>query len=271
MAFEGIIGNNKIKQLLETSISTKKILHSYLFSGKEGIGKKLFAQEFAKYILCEDDRQIVQFEEGNHPDYTMISPDGNSIKIEQIRMLQTKIAEKPIESTKKVYVIDDAETMTKEAQNALLKTLEEPPEYGTIILICSNENMLLSTIKSRCTKISFCGLQKEELRNYIEEDRELYENVKQVFENIEKYDKIDYVKKADVLYKSKDTIQEILEYADNILLKKAKQNDRYINCVSIVEKAKIRLKQNANYDMTIDDLCFSLWEEINENNNRSKI
>lgn len=201
-------------------------------------------------------------------------------------MLQNKIAIKPVQSNRKVYVINESETMTKEAQNCLLKTLEEPPQYAILILICSNENMLLNTIKSRCTKISFTDIQKEELRKYTEdymveladgsigkalqlkEKQELYNNAKQIFENIEKCDKIDFVKNAEILYKSKDDIFEILNYANVIFLKKAKQDEKYINCAYIVEKTKNRLNQNANYEMSIDDLCFSLWEEINENYNR---
>ena len=289
VAFENIIGNDKIKKLLQDNISTNNILHSYLFSGKKGIGKMLFAREFAKEILCTDQKQITQYNQNNHPDFLIVKPDGNCIKIDQIRMLQNKIAEKPIESNRKVYIIDDAELMRKEAQNCLLKTLEEPPEYAIIILVCSNENLLLSTIKSRCTKIMFSDIQKEKLLEYIDEDivdladgsigraiqlresKEIYENIKQVFENIEKCDKIDFIRSAEVIYKSKDNIQEILELANIVLCNKAKENAKYINCIKFVEKAKTRLKQNANYDMTIDDLCFSLWEEINENNNWSKI
>lgn len=92
--------------------------------------------------------------------------DGKSIKIEQIRYMQEKIAEKPIASNKKVYIINNSDTMTKEAQNCLLKTLEEPPEYAVIILVLANENNMLNTIKSRCTKIMFNPLSKEEIIHY---------------------------------------------------------------------------------------------------------
>ena len=94
------------------------------------------------------------------------SEDGKSIKIEQIRYMQEKIAEKPIASNKKVYIINNSDTMTKEAQNCLLKTLEEPPEYAVIILVLANENNMLNTIKSRCTKIMFNPLSKEEIIHY---------------------------------------------------------------------------------------------------------
>ena len=90
-------------------------------------------------------------------------PDEGKIKIEQLRNLQSKIIEKPIISNKKVYVIKDADTMTKEASNCLLKTLEEPPSYIIIILIGANESMFLNTIKSRCTKILFNKIEDDKL------------------------------------------------------------------------------------------------------------
>lgn len=161
MSFENVIGNNPIKQLLLTSISSNNILHSYMFVGPNGIGKCLLAQEFAKIILnCSSDIY-------NHPDFMLIqSEDRKSLKIEQIRYLQEKIAEKPIVANKKVYIIDDSDNMTNEAQNCLLKTLEEPPSYAVIILIVSNENKILTTIKSRCTKLVFHSLSNEEITSY---------------------------------------------------------------------------------------------------------
>ena len=137
--FSDIIGNDKLKKELIHSVETNKTSHSYLFIGTEGIGKKLIAEEFAKMLLAVKDTE-------NSPDFSIIEPDGNSIKIEQIREFQKKVSEKPIISNKKVYIINDSDKMTVEAQNCLLKTLEEPPEFVTIILIGSNENSFLSTI-----------------------------------------------------------------------------------------------------------------------------
>ena len=152
--FENIIGNSPIKNILKQAIKNEKVSHSYLFIGISGIGKKIIATEFAKAILCFNQNEIcntckacVEFNSNNNPDFLYIKPEGNSIKIEQIRELQKRIQEKPIISTKKVYIIDDADYMTKEAQNCLLKTLEEPPGFATIILIGSNENAFLTTIK----------------------------------------------------------------------------------------------------------------------------
>ena len=172
--FDKILGNDKIKFELINSIKSGKYSHSYLFLGISGIGKKMIAREFAKMILCDGEekycnkcKSCLEFDSNNNPDFTEIVPDGNNVKIEQIREMQRKIVEQPIISTKKVYIIDDADTMTTEAQNCLLKTLEEPPEYMTIILICTNEGNLLSTIKSRCTRMKFDPIRNEELKKYL--------------------------------------------------------------------------------------------------------
>ena len=166
--FEKIIGNETIKKVLEKSIQNQTSSHSYLFIGIQGIGKKMLAIEFAKNILCLENQSFIEFESNNHPDFMCIEPDGNRIKIEQIRLLQKKIQEKPIIANKKVYVINDAQTMTTEAQNCLLKTLEEPPQYATIILIGNQENSFLTTIKSRCMILKFQPIEDEEIKQYLQ-------------------------------------------------------------------------------------------------------
>ena len=173
--FSNIIGNEKIKKDLEMVIENGKISHSYLFVGNKGIGKFLFAKEFAKAILCTNDnyskpcdqcKSCLEFNNDNHPDFYYIGlKDESSIKIETIRKMQSKVQELPIVSKKKVYVIDDSEYMTKEAQNCLLKTIEEPPEFVTVILITSNENQILNTIKSRCLKIYFQNIEDNIITN----------------------------------------------------------------------------------------------------------
>ena len=177
MIFENIIGNEKNKELLKNIIDTNNIAHSYMFVGRESIGKFLFAKEFAKTILCTSEekgcnkcKSCIQFNTNNNPDFSILEPEGNSIKIDQIRELTKKVYEKPVVSRKKVYIINDSNYMTQEAQNGLLKTLEEPPEYVTIILITSNENSFLPTIKSRCTKISFDKLTDMELISILKKE-----------------------------------------------------------------------------------------------------
>ena len=256
----------------------------------------MIANEFAKMILCLNDtkycnncKSCLEFDNNNQPDFLQISPDGNSIKIEQIRELQKRIQEKPIISSRKVYIIDDADLMTQESQNCLLKTLEEPPAFSTIILIGSNENAFLPTIKSRCMILHFQKIEDEEMRAYLanqlgltnvsqtmldtyqgsigkainlKDKQEEYLALENMLYDLNKKDLIDILKEAEPLYKAKEEINEILDYLNIILLKMAKENYVYTNCIEIVENTKKRLKQNANYDMCIDNMLFNLWEEV---------
>lgn len=305
MSFDYIFGNDKIKLLLTKAINENNILHSYMFIGLNGIGKFLFAKEFAKTILCNSSNHscnscnsCTKFNSNNHPDFMVIQPeDGKSIKIEQIRFLQEKIAEKPIISNKKVYIINDSDCMTKESQNCLLKTLEEPPEYAVIILILSNESKLLNTIKSRCTKFSFQSLSNENIAQYfatnnlgtinsnilklcngsigkaieLQDESIGYDNLDSLINNLDQKDIVDIWNSGDILYQSKDNINSLLEYINIILMDKLLDtNDiKYINCIKIVEITKKRLTSNANFDMCIDNLLLKLWEEFNEKYNWS--
>ena len=293
--FQNILGNEKIKELLQDALYRNKVSHSYLFLGQEGIGKKMIAKEFAKGILCLNDdkycnncKSCLEFDGNNNPDFYIVEPEGNNIKIEQIRELQKKVQEKPIIATKKVYLIDNADLMTKEAQNALLKTLEEPPEFVTIILIGENDNAFLNTIKSRCMILHFNYISDTEIKKYLEKNydmkitpkmldifqgsigkaielkdkQEQYLIIEEVIKNLENLDLIEFIKKLDILYTSKDEILDILDYINIILLKKAKEDVKYTNCIEIVENTKKRINQNANYDMSIDNMLFNIWEEV---------
>lgn len=201
MAFEKLIGNEKIKKLLVTTLQTNNVLHSYLFVGIDGIGKSQFAKEFAQAILCSNSgekpcetcKSCLEFQGESHPDFLQVEPeDGKAIKIEQIRYLQEKIAEKPVTSEKKVYIINECDTMTREASNALLKTLEEPPSYAVLILITANESKLLATIKSRCTKIAFRSLSEEEIKRYFIQQANI-ENGNNITEMTNSKDTTNYV------------------------------------------------------------------------------
>ena len=296
--FDEIIGNEPIKNELKRAVDENKVSHSYMFVGIEGIGKQMIAKEFAQIVLCTNEEEkgchqcksCVEFMSHNHPDFLYLEPDGSSIKIEQIRYLQRKIQEKPIISNKKVYIINDADKMTAEAQNCLLKTLEEPPEYSTIILVGSNENAFLNTIKSRCMKISFQPIETKYIKQYMEETygmtnisqnmldafqgsigkaiilkdkKEQYESIEGMIEKLDKTDMTELIKLGEPLYQSKDEIINILDYINIILLKLSKENAQYANCIDIIENTKKRLNQNANYDMCIDNMIFNMWEEVN--------
>ena len=159
MYFDNIKGQEFAKKYMTNSIKRDKINHAYMFEGIEGIGKETFANELAKILLDTHNLE-------NAPDCIRVKPDGNSIKIAQIRNLQSDIVVKPHKKYK-IYIIDKAEKMTIEGQNALLKTLEEPPEYAIIILVTNNKESLLPTIRSRCEVIKFTPIPFIEVKNYL--------------------------------------------------------------------------------------------------------
>lgn len=201
--------------------------------------------------------------------------------------MQAKILEKPIISSKKVYVIKDADTMTKEAGNCLLKTLEEPPAFVTIILVASNESALLNTIRSRCMKILFQKIEPEKLQQFlekqgiqditkerlktydgsiekalrIEEKREVYDEVQKIFSRVESYTLLEAMLHLEVLYKNKEMIYDLLDYINIIFLEEAKTKLQYISYIETIEEVKKNLKFNSNYDMSIDKILFKIWEE----------
>lgn len=292
--FERLIGNEKIKEDLNLVLKNQNISHSYLFIGNKGIGKSEFAKEFAKGILCQNEQKpcltcksCIEFDNQNNPDFYYIGlGEESSIKIETIRQMQKRIQELPIVSNRKVYIIDDSDYMTKEAQNSLLKTIEEPPEFVTVILITSNENKILNTIQSRCLKVNFKAIKDEELQTYLKETYkienlsnnmlkacggsigkalQLYEKqdaytiIEKVFSNIHNYHIVSAIKELEILYKDKENIFEMLDYINVIFLNKAKEDITYIGYIEQIEITKKKLNSNCNYDMAIDSLLFSIW------------
>ncbi len=286
--FENLVGNEKVKEYLNSTIENKNISHSFIFVGKPGIGKKQFAHQYAEMIMCLKDGKCdgnsvkcdscIKFEGNANPDYAEITPDGKTLKIEQIRNLQARIVEKPITSRRKVYVIDDADLMSEESQNCLLKTLEEPPEYAVIILIVSNESRILPTIKSRCVIIKFQPLTSKEIKQVkpelsddliqllegsllnaenIEQKKEQYAQLSNLVNVLENKQLVEVFNSADLLYKGKDDIITLLEYLNLIFFSRNE-----INAIPIIEKTKKKILANNNYDMTIDYCLMNIWDEL---------
>lgn len=170
--FRDIIGHREIIKVLTGALASGKISHAYLFGGPGGTGKTTLALAFAQVLLCTEPRgsdpcslcrSCRQFESGNHPDFHYLQPDGESIKISQIRELQRKVSLRPFQGTRKVFIIGEADTMTREAANSFLMTLEEPPEGVIFILISDFPQSLLSTISSRCQQFNFKPLSNNEI------------------------------------------------------------------------------------------------------------
>src|SRR5574341_627092 len=166
-----LIGHERPIAILKASILHDRVAHAYLFFGEDGIGKRLVALRFAQAINCETDygpggpdacgvcRSCRQIEAHTHPDFLLIAPDQEQaspqIKIEQIRELEQQFVYRPLVGRRKVCLIDDADRMTPGAANALLKTLEEPPDQSLLLLIASRPSALLPTVRSRCQAIRF--------------------------------------------------------------------------------------------------------------------
>lgn len=263
--FENVLGHENEKNILKNDIKNRQASHAYLFSGPDGIGKKLVAMEFAKELLKTDNLSACV-------DYKFVEklPDKKEILVEQIRnSIVNDIYVAPATCDKKVYVINDAENLNISAQNALLKTLEEPPKHVVIILITSSEEALLTTILSRVKKISFNRLKDVEiefelkrlLNKELNEDKlkyadgslkiaidlandendNKYNNIEKLYSYIKSKDKINAIKEIENISFKDDETFRYLEY---LLFK-----DEEYNKIDIVEYSKKRMKQNANEDM----------------------
>lgn len=175
--FYDIIGQEQLVENLKNALQYKKISHAYIINGEKLSGKKFIADIFARALQCEEEtekpceacRSCKQASNGNHPDIIYIQHDKpNVISVDNIRtQLNGDIAIKPYSSPYKIYIMDEAEKMNTQAQNALLKTLEEPPAYAVIILLTTNVEAMLPTILSRCVVLNIKPVSDEAVRNYL--------------------------------------------------------------------------------------------------------
>lgn len=177
-AFEKIIGNEDAKNYFKKAVEEKQLSHSYIFEGAYGVGKNTFALELAKFILCEEKegdkpcnecKSCSMINASTHPDVIHIEKDTKITKVETIREnIVREMDIKPYQSDYKIIIVKAAGSMSIQGQNAMLKTIEEPPSYGIIILVCENLASLLPTIKSRCIVVRFNPIDKEQMRRYLQ-------------------------------------------------------------------------------------------------------
>lgn len=167
-----IIGHRTVIRTLLNTVASGRVAHAYLFAGPEGVGKETAALAFARALLCtrpvDGDacglcRECRQVEHHNHPDLCVLQPDGNSIRIEQIRGILRKAPYRSYQGGRKIFLIPGAEAMTAEAANCLLKTLEEPPGDTLFILLTARPHALLPTVLSRCQRCAFQAIPAPEL------------------------------------------------------------------------------------------------------------
>lgn len=178
--FQDIIGQEQIKEHLQNALTTGKVSHAYIINGEKSSGKEFIARIFAMTLQCEQGgtepcnecRSCKQTLSKNQPDIIYVSHEKpNSIGVDDIRaQVNNDVAIKPYSSKYKVYIINEAEKMTPQAQNAILKTLEEPPAYAVIILLVSNINTLLPTILSRCVVLNMKPVRDALVKRYLMEE-----------------------------------------------------------------------------------------------------
>ncbi|MGE4267116.1 MAG: ATP-binding protein [Deferribacterales bacterium] len=168
-----ITGHEREKEIFGRVLKENRLHHAYILSGRDGIGKKLFAKELAKALLCENGsfmenckcRHCSLADAGSHPDIHII--EETPLKIDKAREISSNAFMTPLSASRKVYIIDSADTFGLEAANALLKTLEEPPEDTHFFLITSRYSQVLHTIRSRCINIGFGVLTDVEMTNVV--------------------------------------------------------------------------------------------------------
>lgn len=177
--FKDVVGHKDIINYIRNAVREDKVSHAYILNGERGAGKKMLANLFATTLLCEkggpdpcnECHSCRQAESGNHPDIIKVTHEKpNSISVDDIReQVNNTIMIKPYQGPYKVYIIPQADMMTPQAQNALLKTIEEPPEYAVIMLLTENADTLLPTINSRCVMLKLRNIKDTLIKKYLME------------------------------------------------------------------------------------------------------
>ena len=178
--FSDICGQEQIKEHLQNAMKMKKVSHAYIINGERCSGKEFIAKIFAAALQCESEQgdpcgechSCKQAETGNQPDIIFVSHEKpNTIGVDDIReQINQDVAIKPYSSRYKIYIMNEGEKMTPQAQNALLKTLEEPPEYAVILILTTNLNSLLPTILSRCVVLNMKPVKDELVKKFLMEN-----------------------------------------------------------------------------------------------------
>lgn len=327
--FKDMIGQEKIINHFQTAIKTGQVSHAYILEGEAGSGKKMLAKAFAQALECEagsDDscgtcHSCIMAQSGNHPDIIWVTHEKpNTISVADIRtQINGDIGIKPYSGAYKIYIIDQAEKMNEQAQNALLKTIEEPPSYAVILLLASHTGYFLPTILSRCIKLALKPLEEEEIRDYVLAHTEIMREEAEFcagysmgnlgkamdmavsdtrnelkkdcvhmlshIQDMEMHEVITYMKE---LGKYKDNILEVLDmmlvwFHDILILKTTKNADRIVfreqfhilntmtvhmnyegiqNVLFALDKARLRLRANVNFDVTLELLLLTIKENL---------
>lgn len=325
--FSDVLGHEQTIAHMKSAIAANKVSHAYLLAGEKGSGKKLLAGIFARTLQCEAHgsgpcgkcHSCIQAESGNQPDIIYVTHEKpGSISVDDIRgQVNGDIQIKPYSSPYKIYIIDEAEKLTQQAQNALLKTIEEPPAYAIIMLLTANEGMLLPTIKSRCVTLTMKPVPLPMIRQYLMEELqipdyradicaafsqgnvgkarrlatsdsfgEMLEHALHMVKYISEMEPSDLVEDLKKINTYKMDIQDYLDllmvwYRDVLMFKATRDADSLVfsnelnsirdkakdssyeglECIiKALEKAKVRLNANVNFDMAMELLLLTMKE-----------
>ena len=182
-SFKDVVGHKDILKYISSAVENNRVSHAYILNGERGSGKKMLANLFAMTLLCETGdnepcgkcHSCTQAESGNHPDIIRVTHEKpNSISVDDIRtQVNNTVDIKPYQGPYKVYIIPQADMMTPQAQNAILKTIEEPPSYAVFLLLTENAETLLPTINSRCVMLKLRNIKDTLIKKYLMENLEI--------------------------------------------------------------------------------------------------
>ena len=180
-SLDRVLGNEKIKEYIRRAVSLDRVSHSYIVEGEKGSGKKMLTRSFARILQCEGEgpsdcgrcSSCIQIDHGNHPDVIeVVHEKPTIISVDEVReQIVNTVDIIPYRAPYKIYIIDDADLLRVEAQNALLKTIEEPPEYAILFLLVSNRNTLLDTILSRCVLLQTAPVSREAVMTFLSDSK----------------------------------------------------------------------------------------------------
>ena len=325
--FKDVVGHRDIIQYIKDAVGQNKVSHAYILNGQRGSGKKMLAKLFAMTLQCESGeaepcgecRSCIQANNGNQPDIITVKHEKPaSISVDDVRtQINGDIMIKPYSSPYKVYIVPEADLMTVQAQNAILKTIEEPPEYAVIFLLTENADSLLPTIRSRCVMLKLRNIKDKLVKKYLMEQMQVpdyqadlcaafaqgnigraitlaksehFNEIKEDAIQLMKY--IDEMELSEIVAAIKEINKYKLEVADyldimtiwyrDVLLYKATKDvgglvfgdqlkfikqkaskSSYEGLETIlesIEKAKVRIKANVNFDLLMELMLLTIKE-----------
>ena len=255
--FKDVVGHSEIIQYIQNAVTEDKVSHAYILNGEKGSGKKMLAGLFAQTLQCEkggtepcyECHSCKQAVSGNHPDIIWVTHEKpNSISVDDIRtQVNNTVDIKPYQGPYKVYIIPQADLMTPQAQNAILKTIEEPPAYAVVMLLADNPDALLPTISSRCVQLNLKPVGDQLVKDYLMNEMHVPDYQAEVDASLAQGN----IGKAERIARSPE-YEETLESA----LRMAKYADS-MPLYEIVETIKKLTAEKDNIDDYFD--IFSLW------------